>query len=242
MMQLQSRRTWRCPDETRLATYVDGQMEPASRQGLESHLAKCDHCLGQVGFLLRAQDLPEVEAPPALIARAKDLAARPGYRRHPIFQWGAVAAAAACLVVAANLWVRPPEPDARNVAVPAPKVAVPATSPAPTPIPTPPQRTVRGGPLVAAPEPVLPRPDSTIARQDLEFRWKEIPGSLFYEVRVVAADGDVLWEAKAQGTAIRPPGNVPLAAGQKYFVWIRAHLPEGKALQSRASAFTIKNE
>lgn len=236
-----SRRTWKCPDEARLAAYADQRDAPDARRKLQGHLADCAYCRGQVAFLMQVEEKAPVEAPAGLIARAKLLTERPGHSRQPIFQWGAAAAAVACLVVAANLWVRQPEPDTRSVAAPA-KVAVPATSPAPTPVPTPPQRTVRGGPLAAAPEPVFPRPDSTIARQDLEFRWKEIPGSLFYEVRVVTADGDVLWEAKAQGTAIRPPHDLALTAGQKYFVWIRAHLPEGKALQSRASAFTIKIE
>jgi hypothetical protein len=81
-----------------------------------------------------------------------------------------------------------------------------------------------------------------VARPDLEFRWREIPGALYYEVRVVTADGDVAWETKSTGAAVRPPHDLALAAGQKYFVWIRAHLPEGKALQSRASAFTLRNE
>jgi len=233
-------RTWRCPDETRLAAYVDRKLDPDSHHRLESHLAKCDYCLGQVGFLLRVEDLPAVEAPPALIARARDLARRPSRARQPIFQWGAAAAAFACLVVAANLWVRQPQTALPPVVATTPKVATP--EPTPMPALVLPKRTVRGGPPPATPDQVFPRPDSAVARQDLEFRWKEIPSALFYEVRVVTADGDVVWEGKSAGTTLRAPSSVALVAGQKYFVWIGAHLPEGKTIQSRASAFTIKIE
>jgi len=54
---------------------------------------------------------------------------------------------------------------------------------------------------------------------------------------MVTAEGDLVWEARVEGTQARLPEDVQLAAGEKYFVWVRAHLPEGKTVQSKVVGF-----
>ena len=51
-----------CPDEGVLAVYAESALEEEERNALEGHLADCSHCLGQVGFLVRAAEaeLPAV--------------------------------------------------------------------------------------------------------------------------------------------------------------------------------------
>jgi hypothetical protein len=80
-----------------------------------------------------------------------------------------------------------------------------------------------------------------IPRGSLEFRWRQVPRSLFYDVRLATAEGDLVWEGQATVTSLRPPGDLQLEGGRKYFVWVRAYLPEGKTVQSRALAFSVKD-
>jgi len=68
-----SRRGWRCADELKLASYVDGTLDVKERQLLEAHLADCKSCLEQVSFLVGSSESPDSDVPASLIARAKNL-------------------------------------------------------------------------------------------------------------------------------------------------------------------------
>jgi hypothetical protein len=231
-------RSWGCLSEADLAAYADGRLGEQAKRRVEDHLAECEYCLEQIGFLLRPQEGPASQpVPPQLQAQALELGRRKGVTR-PAHRWGAVAAAAAAAAVV--LMLRTPSPQAP--AVSSSPTVVP-TSQAPTPAPAPAVREgVRSRPVgPVRPEPVLPRPDSRVSRASLEFRWTPVPQSLFYDVRVATAAGDLLWEGRVTATSLRPPVDLPLEGGQKYFVWVRAHLPDGKTVQSRALAFSVKD-
>ena len=73
----------------------------------------------------------------------------------------------------------------------------------------------------------------------LEVRWRGVPGSLFYEVHLVTADGSVVWEGRTEATEATLPAGVHLVPGQKYYVWVRAYLSEGKTLKSPAAGFSV---
>ena len=242
----ESGRSWRCPDEATLSAYVDHTLEQRAGQKMEAHLAGCGFCLAQVASLARLEDAkaPE-EVPAALLALARELAARQAPASlWPAFRWGAVAAATASLVLVVTLRVRQPETTPALPAPSAPSRTEVTPSPPPAPPPaTPPRSKVRNGlTRQILPELVLPRPDAAISGEDVEFRWKEVPQSLFYEVRVVSAEGNLIWEGRASGTSLRLPGEARLEAGQKYFVWVRAYLPEGKSVQSRAVAVRVSGK
>lgn len=238
----ETKRGWRCPDEATLAAYVDHTLQEPAGKKVEAHLAGCDFCLGQVALLAQLEDAkaPE-EVPAALLARARELASRPAPASlWPVVRWGAVAAATASLALVVTLRVRQPE---TVPAVPVPsapsRTEVTPSLPAPPPVAAAPSRVRNGQAQPILPELIFPRAEGAISREGLEFRWKEITQALFYEVRVVSEHGDLIWEGRATGTSLRPPAEVSLEAGQKYYVWVRAYLPEGKSLQSRAVAFRV---
>jgi hypothetical protein len=230
-------RSWGCLSEAELAAYADSRLEGRAKRRVEAHLADCGSCLEQIGFLLRSheEEAPE-PLPQPLEARALALGRRRGFIR-PTHRWGAVAAATAAAALV--LVLRTPSPDAP----PAPSLpaVVPASAPTPAPAPAEPGRLRSRPPGPLRPEPISPRPDAVVARGSLEFRWRAVPRSLFYDVRLATADGDLVWEGRATALSLRPPGDLPLEQGEKYFVWVRAHLPDGRTLQSRALAFSVKD-
>lgn len=231
-------RSWGCLSEAELAAYADSRLQGRAKRRVEGHLSDCGHCLEQVGLLLRLQDAEASEpVPDRLVVRALTLSRTKSFIR-PAHRWGAVAAATAAAAVV--LMLRTPSPEAP--AVPSSPVVAPASqAPAPTPAPAAPEvvRSRRTGPI--RPEQIFPRADSVVPRGSLEFRWRPVQRSLFYDVRLATAEGDLVWEGKATATSLRPPSDLQLEVGQKYFVWVRAYLPEGKTVQSHALAFSVKD-
>lgn len=236
-------RTWRCPGDGEIAAHVDGGLDEAAAQRVAEHLADCDFCLDQVSFLAHAREgeVP-AEVPEALLARARRLAGpldQPQAR--PMLRWALAGGFAASLALVAGLWLREPQvvisppptagPPRVETKPPARSVAPPKTVPAPT---------VRNRTrLQVLPELLFPQEGSVITAEEFELRWHEVDRSLFYEVRVVTADGSLVWEGRSEVAHARLPADVRLAEGKKYFVWIRAYLPEGKALRSPAVGFTV---
>ncbi|HEX6626207.1 MAG TPA: hypothetical protein VF064_20995 [Pyrinomonadaceae bacterium] len=72
-----------------------------------------------------------------------------------------------------------------------------------------------------------------------EFRWQPAADALFYEVFVVTAAGDIVLEQRSEATRLPLPADAPLTPGAKYFVWIRAHLREGKTVNSSVVSFRV---
>src|SRR3972149_7977624 len=69
------RRSWRCPEETKLAAYVEAGLTAREKSRLEAHLSDCDFCLSPVAFLLRTQDMTAVDpVPDWLLLRARAMA------------------------------------------------------------------------------------------------------------------------------------------------------------------------
>jgi len=237
-------RGWLCPDEAQLAAYVDGRSDVQTREHLEQHLADCDFCLGQVGFLARAEAAAVLEnVPELLLARAKELAPSAGEAvLKPAWRWAAVAAATACLVLVVALRrphvpapSLPPRPPAPTVEAPSPPSGPALEAPgAPETV----RRTPKGAVLLTL---LFPSDGSILSSKDLEFRWKPVRHSLFYDVRVVTAEGDLLWEGRAEASQARLPDHVHLQPGRKYFVWVRAYLAEGKTLKSAVVGFSVRD-
>ena len=67
-------RRWSCPEESQIAAYADHQLAGPAKDKLEAHLADCDFCLDQVGFLIRSANAPLPEmVPDSLLRRAGKL-------------------------------------------------------------------------------------------------------------------------------------------------------------------------
>jgi len=239
------RRTWRCPDDAVLAAYADTFLDETGRQRVENHLAECDFCLEQVAFLARAQGTETpTDVPRALLARAQELGgSRHGTQWALVPRWGLVATATASLALAAGLWLGQPEsvhsPSTSLGPPPVETVSPPAAGTSASAAPVPPPAVRNRARPAALPAVVFPQEGAVIPPDGAEFRWQEVDRSLFYEIRLVTANGSLLWEQRVEATHARLPADLRLAAGQKYFVWIRAYLQEGKTLKSSTVGFTV---
>lgn len=225
-----------CPDEHELAAYVDQQLIGAEREHVESHLVKCDSCLQQVGFLTKQVQPSPASVPSSLVKRAKELRAAADAKI--LFDWKWVSVAAGIAVTAFGLLVwrnvrpsmqenpmivataqRPSAPSIRDNAASAADTAVRSASPP------------ESQPIVLSPQ-----PDAIVRGSDFTIRWQPIPDSESYEVRIVTADGDLVWRKRVRGNSVNPPKQT-LQPGSKYFVWVRAWLAKGKSQQSQAIGF-----
>ena len=238
---------WGCPDESVLAAFADGQMGDSER--VESHLADCNHCRQQVAFLVhRPEPVGEVDVPAKLLARAEALGARGRARAvSPAWRWATAAAVTACLVLVITLRMReqelgvaPAPPAAPVVDSTPPEAASPTLQDQANPLRG--QRSVRGEEAGLSLPTLLQPLDSTQISGELRFRWRPVNGSLFYEIRVTTAAGDPVWQSeRIHLTAGQLPTSIRLTAGEKYFVWVVAYLPEGKTVRSSAVAFTVRD-
>ncbi len=244
-----SRLRWRCPDEERIAAYVNGRLASPAREKVEGHLARCEPCLSQLVFLLRLEKAhPPPPVPESLLVRARALPASEG--RHVLadsLRWAALAGATASALFVAAVWLRQPSPivppAAPSSPPPAEKASPPPASPgpaaAPAVRPSPPPRSVRGGGGSPAPEILVPREGSVVPGDGLEIRWRGVRGALVYEVRLVTSEGSLVWEGRTEATAVPLPAEVRLEPGRRYYVWVRAYLPEGRTLKSAAFGFSV---
>lgn len=220
-----ARSGWRCPDAALLAAYAEGRVAAAQRTSLEAHLADCNACLAQVVFLARS---PEPQLLPAVPLRllAQATAQERGSRRWelPALR-GALVAALAALV-----FVLLPQPTHRGVG--------PSDSPpGRDAIVTEPLRGREATPV--APRLLTPFAGAVVGRPNLELRWVEVPGALFYSVQVLNGEGDIVWEAHTSETRLSVPREVRLEASRRYFAWVEARLPGGISMRSHASAFEV---
>ena len=255
------RRGWRCPNETKLAAYVDRQLDGVARQSLEAHLAGCDYCLGQVSFMVQSADWTSAaEVPASMLARARNFVPRKEASATKWrWQWAAATAATACVVLLVALiaiyFHRQTGPTSNEPLIAqqerdmvAPKPTTP-TIPLPRPAPTsstqkprvaePSPPALRGGGRELLPTVTSPRNGAILRRGELQFRWKPLADAEYYEIRVVTAEGDPVFESKTEDTHLGVGNDVQLHAGAKYFVSVRAHLREGKTTKSRLVSFRI---
>jgi hypothetical protein len=230
------RQHWGCPGEAEIAAYADHATTGREREKIEAHLADCEFCLSQVAILARIEETELAGSVPAsLLSRARDLVDS----RHSVSlipAWSRVAVAAACVAVAVTLSVR--YAHFRNP--PASLVGTP--SGAQPSLQNPSAGEVRGGAENARLSVLFPAPQSTVARKDLQFRWKPVDGALYYEVRMLTAEGDVVWDQKTEGNSIRLPGDVGVETGHRYYLLIRADLPEGRTVESKAVGFSVAGD
>jgi hypothetical protein len=99
-------------------------------------------------------------------------------------------------------------------------------------------RSVAG--QVVAPQILSPEEDSVVGREQVEFRWREVAGAIHYEIQLVTAEGDVLWQDRTQETEALLPATVPIAPGQEVYVWVRAHLLDGQTVKSDPVGFRLE--
>ena len=212
-------RTPFCVEDSQISEYFEGLLPEPERTRVEHHLTDCRFCAARIGMLARLEDTVEIRVPEDALAAAKRMGQPAPRTRGHLAAW----AAAAVIVLAVGIylqatetrrsWLNPESPtgppdlsgeirDTRNI-----------------------DTTVLGPAIISPREGQSAGADSLIS-------WTPVPGSLFYQVRIVSDEGDLLWQERVDGTEWRVPDSLGLAPGAEYFVRVDAYLMEAKSLQS----------
>ncbi len=84
-----------------------------------------------------------------------------------------------------------------------------------------------------------PSPGSTVDPMRLDFSWTEVPGSPYYDLRIVTGAGDIVTEQRVNATRWQPPAPLGLESGAEYFVLVEAYPSGDKAVSSRHVPFRV---
>ena len=211
-----------CPDEQVIAGYVDATLDSPVARELERHLADCSHCLDLVALLSRehqADEAVQAAGRPAPSPAAVVIERR--YRWHRIQKW----AVAAALVLAVPVLFQmggAPGPASEGQQEPPPSATTRMATPA--------DRALRV---------LSPSPGSTVDPDQLAFSWTEVPGSPYYDLRIVTDEGDIVAGQRVAGTRWQPAAPLRLEPGTEYFVLVEAYPSGDKAVSSHHVPFRV---
>jgi anti-sigma factor RsiW len=208
-----------CPDAAVLAAYVDAVLLETERADVESHLAACDRCAAAVAAVVRAGAREPADVPPALLARARALGRRPA--TPATLRW---VAAAAVLMLAVAVGVVQWRPSIS----PSPAAAGDARETRNT-----------AAAIASAPVVVTPVDDDVLPQGPVQVRWTGVPGTAFYQIRIAAEDGGLVWEGRADAGRVEQAIDAPLERGRRYYVTVTAHAASQRAQPSKAIGFAI---
>ena len=211
-----------CPDEERIAAYVDGALEPDNCEQLELHLADCERCIALVGLLSRQRGSGATEpVPDSTLARARNLVTSRHWQRYAP-QWAAAAMVILSIVAVSQFaqlggsgLEHPMQLDERST-----------------------RNVLQSKPTLQV---LYPIAGTTLESRRLAFRWTEIPGSDYYDVRIVSESGDVVREQRVTGTEWRPTEQLALQPGAEYFVHVDAYPSKAKTVSSDHVPFSVSD-
>lgn len=199
-----------CLDDQHLAAFVDGLLAGDERAEAARHVDGCSACLDRVAALAALADGAPRAVPAELLARATRPA--PSWLRSAV-PYGAVAAS---LLLAVALW--------------SPHASTPAGPPAPA---SPAPADVRGRTSGPAAGVVVETPkDDDRLPPGFDVRWQGPGGVVFYEIQLTTSGGDLLWSGRVEGTERRVAIPAALPDGAPSYLWVTAHLPEGRRVSS----------
>ena len=211
-----------CPDEVRIAGYVDGALNAAARERVELHLADCTRCLELVGLLCRLRHSDAIEPVPLeVVAQARAVATeQPRHRWRPAPQWAAAAALVLAVPLLLQLGGNPDHASERQA-----RPADPATRAQASP--------AEGLQVVS------PGAGATVDPQRFSVRWTDIAATPYYDLRIVTDAGEVVIHERVSGTTWRPRSPLNLRPGAEYFVHVDAYPAGEKAVSSDHVPFRI---
>jgi hypothetical protein len=233
-------RGWRCPSSEQLAAYVDGAVSAVQRQSLEEHLSDCSYCLDLVAGAISETRHTAPATPNWLRQRAVD---QGGRARSNNWRWAwAIAPVLTCLVVVALLVKSPSK--LKEMAPPGGSNNSPATtSPQPSTRmnnhPAEPTRSAKGQTELL--RLITPSKGTTLKPNQLWFEWTATPNASYYQIRIMTAEGQLVWEGRSDLAHVQVP-SVPRIAPGDYFVWVSAYLNDGRELQSSPTRFRVLAE
>ena len=97
------------------------------------------------------------------------------------------------------------------------------------------------GSVLTPPEILAPRSGILGERGGFVVRWTEVPGSLYYEIRVVTDAGDLLSEARVKNTEWTIGHELRLEPGREYFIRVDAYLSDLQTIRSEHMPFRLKD-
>ncbi len=219
-----------------LAAFLDGSSSRREHGAREAHLADCAFCLHQLAQICRSrEDEGVTNIHPELLQQAEALGVKeageqqPGIRRVRRLlltgRFPALAALAATVVLATGIvWMNF---RAGNPASPEPEEF---------------QTTRFAQTSAINPRVLAPTAGSLIVPAEQVFRWTEVPGSLFYDVRLLDPDGEVLLRERVKTTRWLIPDKLHLKAGGEYYVRVDAYLDDEQFLSSEHVVFGVRSD
>jgi DNA-binding phage protein len=199
-----------CPDDHGIAAYVDGMLDEAARSLVDRHLADCQACVNRVGLLANLVDDSGYGS--------EQTHASAGTRAAP--RW-AIAASVLLAVGLTNWFYQQqllPVFDASDDF----------------------QETRNTSSTVIAPELLAPSSIVIEGDDDFVFRWTEVPGSLYYDVRIVSEVGDLVGVQRIKTTEWRLDRNLRLEPGRDYFIRIDAYQADIRPVSSDHLLFRLR--
>jgi len=220
-----------CPSGHELAAFFEGQRDEPDYERFERHLADCSYCQARTAVVARLQqNTDDEQIPDALLAAADQFGNQP--RRYHLRRAPAWAAAAVVVIALFTIVGRGPNPGPGAIDHP------PLTN-----------TTGEGARVLRNISPVDPGPTvlapvdgARIAPDELTVRWTRVPGSLYYDVRLVNAAGFMIWQDRVTETQSDLPDHLQLISGNLYFIRVDAYLAEAKSISSPHVKFTIEGE
>ncbi len=218
-----------CPDDELIAKYFEGTLAEQLRASLKQHLVDCRFCQARLGNLQRlATDDQDGYVPGSLLADAKRLVAPvlPTRTRYTT-AWAAAAVVVLTLSTINMLGPRM-EQDPVNTR---PEIQ-PTTGNS---------RQLRSiDPAGLAPRIIAPAEGASIKADDLTIRWTEVSGSLYYNVRVVTAEGFLVLNDRVESTEWKLPAKHLLEPKTYYYVRVDAYMAEANSVSSDHILFTVE--
>jgi hypothetical protein len=103
-------------------------------------------------------------------------------------------------------------------------------------------RTTRNAAPSLPPLQVLaPGAGAKVDGEHLLFRWSPVPGSGYYDVRIVSDAGDLVIEQRVDITEWRAPASLELHPGTEYFIRIEAYPLQAKTITSDHLSFFVSD-
>jgi len=207
-----------CPDDYLLGSYMEGGLSERDHIQFESHLADCTYCIERVGILGRAGESGVINVEPK--QPGTQSGKLPSPRRYS--RW----ATAALVVLTVGFMANRMTTDGVS--------SIPTEPEQPSFVS---ERAI--GQVSPFPEILYPQEGGLVDLQSLVFKWKEVPGSLYYDIRVVSDDGAQIARQRVWGTQWPLPPEAQLQMGAEYFVRVDAYVSEGKTVSSEHTLFTV---
>jgi hypothetical protein len=237
-----------CPDDNRLAAFLDGRVAAPERAALERHLAACDACREVLAEALALRE-PGAETVP--VAGERGGGTSPGGPRSgparrepasaeqggPLRGWWIAWAAAAAVLLGVGAWLlqrtgpSTPPPDVEQLVAQAAadlSTAHPALFGTFHPL-TAAERAEAAPTRLRGAGAVL-RPAGYVLPERPTIEWEAFTGATGYEVILSLENGTVLWRRTVGGvtTLPYPADAAALAHGGRYLVRIESRGPLGR--------------